>query len=214
MNETKWIAHHGILGQKWGVRNSATYPLSYDEHSAAQKKLNPKSSLDNYGGSNQKTTAPKHRTVGYNTYGSQRKNNNKTSLFDNIGKIVDDAKSGLGITARENWQKAQSKYDTHEQSYASSPAATAQGYIDELNSRTYDQVSELDKEHAMYYQSFVDYFNEEGKELKNLAKSTLKEYESTPLGKIEATFNDVVEPGKKWVENAISDVGAFFKKIF
>lgn len=34
----KSFAHHGILGQKWGVRNGPPYPLNPSDHSAAEKK--------------------------------------------------------------------------------------------------------------------------------------------------------------------------------
>lgn len=43
------LVHHGILGQKWGHRNGPPYPLSADDHSSAEKKLNKASDLDNYG---------------------------------------------------------------------------------------------------------------------------------------------------------------------
>lgn len=33
-----WIAHHGILKQKWGVRNGPPYPLSGGDYSPAEKK--------------------------------------------------------------------------------------------------------------------------------------------------------------------------------
>jgi len=45
---TKYLVHHGIDGQKWGQRNGPPYPLDYDDHSAAEKRKNPKSELDNY----------------------------------------------------------------------------------------------------------------------------------------------------------------------
>ena len=32
------LAHHGILGQKWGVRNGPPYPLGKSDYSAAEKK--------------------------------------------------------------------------------------------------------------------------------------------------------------------------------
>ncbi len=36
--KTNYLKHHGILGQKWGVRNGPPYPLHPDHHSAAEKK--------------------------------------------------------------------------------------------------------------------------------------------------------------------------------
>lgn len=43
-----YLEHHGIKGQKWGVRNGPPYPLDYEQHNAAEKSKNPKGSLDNY----------------------------------------------------------------------------------------------------------------------------------------------------------------------
>ena len=42
------LIHHGIEGQRWGIENGPPYPLDYEDHSAAEKRLNPKSELDNY----------------------------------------------------------------------------------------------------------------------------------------------------------------------
>lgn len=49
-----YLAHHGIDGQKWGKRNGPPYPLDYEQHSAEQKKKNPKSELNNYENNNAK----------------------------------------------------------------------------------------------------------------------------------------------------------------
>lgn len=43
------LAHHGILGQKWGKQNGPPYPLGASDHSAAEKKAGWKKSLDNDG---------------------------------------------------------------------------------------------------------------------------------------------------------------------
>lgn len=40
-----YIAHHGILGQKWGKRNGPPYPLDAEDHSAAEKKEGWRKSL-------------------------------------------------------------------------------------------------------------------------------------------------------------------------
>ena len=44
--EQLYLAHHGILGQKWGVRNGPPYPLGAGQHSASEKKAGWRKSLD------------------------------------------------------------------------------------------------------------------------------------------------------------------------
>lgn len=39
------LKHHGILGQKWGVKNGPPYPLDEGDHSAAEKKAGWKESI-------------------------------------------------------------------------------------------------------------------------------------------------------------------------
>ena len=43
----EFLAHHGIKGQRWGVRNGPPYPLKAGDHSASEKKANWRSSLSN-----------------------------------------------------------------------------------------------------------------------------------------------------------------------
>ena len=40
------LYHHGILGQKWGVRNGPPYPLGAKAHSASERKAEWRKSLD------------------------------------------------------------------------------------------------------------------------------------------------------------------------
>lgn len=44
----EYLEHHGIEGQRWGYMNGPPYPLDYESHSAVEKRLNPRSELDNY----------------------------------------------------------------------------------------------------------------------------------------------------------------------
>lgn len=46
MSNTDYMAHHGILGQKWGKRNGPPYPLDAKSHSASEKKAGWRKSLD------------------------------------------------------------------------------------------------------------------------------------------------------------------------
>ena len=41
-----YLAHHGVLGQKWGRKNGPPYPLGASDHSAAEKKAGWEKSLD------------------------------------------------------------------------------------------------------------------------------------------------------------------------
>ena len=44
------LYHHGIRGQKWGVRNGPPYPLSADDHSARERKAGWRESLSKKSG--------------------------------------------------------------------------------------------------------------------------------------------------------------------
>lgn len=44
--EERYLAHHGILGQRWGRRNGPPYPLDASDHSAAEKKAGYKKSIN------------------------------------------------------------------------------------------------------------------------------------------------------------------------
>lgn len=43
--EPNYLAHHGILGMKWGVKNGPPYPLGASDHSKSEKKAGWRKSL-------------------------------------------------------------------------------------------------------------------------------------------------------------------------
>lgn len=52
MTNNEWcdvLCHHGIFGQKWGRRNGPPYPLKPSKHSAREKRLGWRKSLNNDG---------------------------------------------------------------------------------------------------------------------------------------------------------------------
>lgn len=45
MKNRNYLAHHGVLGQKWGTRNGPPYPLDAADHSASERKAGWQNSL-------------------------------------------------------------------------------------------------------------------------------------------------------------------------
>ncbi len=45
-DQTNYLAHHGVLGQKWGKKNGPPYPLDAGDHSESEKKAGWQKSID------------------------------------------------------------------------------------------------------------------------------------------------------------------------
>lgn len=88
--ESNYLAHHGILGMKWGKKNGPPYPLGASDHSAAEKKAGWRKSLG--GGRNE------------DKYASKRKSAQQ--------KRIDTAKNVKDYEKKFNaWTEAQDKND-------------------------------------------------------------------------------------------------------
>ena len=53
-----FLSHHGIKGQRWGVKNGPPYPLKAKDHSKSEQSAGWRSSLK--GSSKSKSSVKKH----------------------------------------------------------------------------------------------------------------------------------------------------------
>ena len=93
--ESNYLAHHGILGQKHGVRNGPPYPLDAKDHSASEKKAGYKKSLG--GGRNEEL------------YNAKQKKKQQKQLAKDVAKSVKKDGWNKSEEAREKINAAVSK---------------------------------------------------------------------------------------------------------
>ena len=89
--EDHYLAHHGILGMKWGKKNGPPYPLGASDHSASEKAAGYKKSLG--GGRNENLYDRKKEKK--NT--SETKRDSKTKV--NKSTLTDKQKKALKVGA-------------------------------------------------------------------------------------------------------------------
>lgn len=99
MSTYGYLAHHGINGQKWGVRNGPPYPLKPGMHSAAERKKNnnrySQGVKQNRGGSSSKSGS---------SYSGSRERTKEEELAllekrEKAKKIMKGVAIGAGVTA-------------------------------------------------------------------------------------------------------------------
>ena len=85
------LYHHGILGQKWGVRNGPPYPLDAGDHSSREKKAGWEKSLNGQHGIRARITK---KVADKAVRDSVYTNNDKFELTDKQKRMI---KIGVGI---------------------------------------------------------------------------------------------------------------------
>lgn len=92
--KTNELYHHGVLGQKWGVRNGPPYPLTPEAHSAREKKAGYQQSIGGQAGSEGKKKVKRVTSVDNNGY-------EDTAYF--LDSKIKDIRS-IGLNVKESAQ--------------------------------------------------------------------------------------------------------------
>lgn len=99
------LYHHGIKGQSWGEKNGPPYPLDYEDHTAEQKKENPKSTID--GKADTKSTKNAKSTKSTSTKTKTKSSTSKSANNSDKKELTEEEKAarkkkiliGAGVTA-------------------------------------------------------------------------------------------------------------------
>lgn len=201
-----YLEHHGIPGQKWGVRRfqyedgrlTSAGKERYDKNASRSYRSNVETSRNSSNGSVRKSRP-------------SRKNNFSGNLIENIG-------SSLGFNKRQEYMDAKQEEHIHNNPLVSDYGEMAQENIDELMKK-YDELGTYKmtpEDYASYkfYISLIEEKNKKDKERKAKTDAILAEYKTTPLGWLETTFNQAVDTGKQFVNSASSSISDFFKNLF
>lgn len=98
--ESNYLAHHGILGQKWGQKNGPPYPLDAGDHSSSEKKAGWKESLKKK--YEQKKLA---KNIKKSTRKAFSPDNAQYKIGETIrSRLTKDQKENL-VSLKEKWEK-------------------------------------------------------------------------------------------------------------
>lgn len=155
------LSHHGIEGQRWGVRNGPPYPLKDGDHSAAEKRAMGKENYKYLNKRFHKDKKPRYAikeedikgNIPDNVKDLMEKNRQKiTSLFpDAFGpdKLYDDY-----MKSKEYFERAKSDVDRIYSTYSNAKDKTywlRLFYYDDLGQNYFDEY--LDNNETLYKQS-------------------------------------------------------------
>lgn len=97
---SNYLAHHGILGQKWGHKNGPPYPLDAGDHSSSEKKAGWRDSLHKKHEQKKLAKNIKKATKGVSSADSAQR-----IIGESVrSRLTKDQKENL-ISLKEKWEK-------------------------------------------------------------------------------------------------------------
>ena len=197
-----YLIHHGILGQKWGVRHKQ-YPLGASEHTSAEKKAGYKKSI---------VSTKQNKLPGYVLKdGPYKSKNPQQDLLDTHKKIQRGIISGIKNKIAEGKQKKQERNEFIRKSV---------DYGNEYSEKTKQGKASkkaFEKEAKKYWNSDGDddsaFLAAEKKHLTNegkyVAKKLIKEYGEKKVSEMEKinyeNVNDLIKKYSKHYYNVHSE---------
>ena len=202
MTNNEWcdvLCHHGIFGQRWGKRNGPPYPLKPSKHSAREKKLGWRKSLNN------KSEEIKER----NKSGIDYNKHPDSKYFDSRNYGQDDLRR---LTSKFNDEKAYNE--------ALSAKLRSENMLDQDKYRNmsrkqkkelYQKINEMETE-AAYNRAYQQQLQAQIDLIRS--ERTLKELTAPPPTKMDrakkAVNNYIKDVGGRTIKNVSSDVATYF----
>lgn len=204
-----YLAHHGINGQKWGHRNGPPYPLSADDHSAAEKKLNKASELDNYGTKAHHKSNKSSDTVSKSSSGKKGMTDEQKEKAKKIATVA-AATAATALAAYGAYKfvdatksKAYEKYNEAGKSYVK----------DRTNLELKDLDKEIKKAQDILNDKYASAYYKSTQNERIRAVEAKKKRSSDEMYTIESKYKQKAEESSKNFKNAFNEVYGKNRKV-
>lgn len=123
-----YLAHHGIMKQRWGVKNGPPYPLANKDRSKAERRANKESES-----SKEKTVDAKYREVKSGPVDSVNKNDVQSAVNDadravrGINNLVPHKREDLSQYSDAELQKIVNRQQLEQRYYQLNPDTIEKG---------------------------------------------------------------------------------------